>query len=330
MIYYKSHLDSNGNEITIAYVVEKSEIKLIGTTKELPVGTIIPKLIIPSSFSDDGIIIHQAIKIKSDVFFLSHLQKTIKKGSIFILNPADVTIEELVIESGIRVIEEIAFINANVKRVYWPDTCKAIRAETFSRSKVEEIYGIENVETLCANALHSAFYLKNFSIPPKCTMISNNCFEYCKSLTKIDNTKHIVLIGAFAFANSGIEHFDWPYKCKAIPYRCFSECNSLKSISGVSNVRNISNGAFYRCVSLERFDWPENMLHVPGNIFLKCNKLKTFNVTGPIVSIGRMALSDTSIKEIDISKSLSTVLEVSNENDDFNIIQSVYQTVIRK
>lgn len=324
MFFYKKHFDSKGNEIDIAYSYDKGQIKFIGTEEELPEETIIPELIIPSDFSNQD----KAVTIKSDVFRVKSATSKIP-NKMFTLHPSKVTIEKLVIESGITNIQKEAFTNLAVREVYWPNTCKSISAKTFYNCSIESIHGIEEIEELGVCAFRGAHKLKSFNMPSKCNTIPVECFKGCKSLIKIGNTQNVISIGSFAFAFSGIESFEWPKSCKTIPYYGFSNCNNLKSITGIENVTSVMDGAFSKCTSIEQFDWPEHVHCIGSNTFFRCYALEKLNISGEVTRIRSNAIYETKIQEIDISRTTSLLLMVSLYNDNFKVIKSTYQELLK-
>lgn len=137
-------------------------------------------------------------------------------------------------------------------------------------------------------------------IPSKTTMISDNPFTYCKSLSKIEvnenNTmfdsrnncnaiiesstnklicgcKNTVIpndvtsIGNYSFIGSELQSIIIPDSITTISASAFYNCNSLYSISLSKNLRTIEMYAFYNCNNISSITIPDSVKTIGGNAF---------------------------------------------------------------
>lgn len=106
-----------------------------------------------------------------------------------------------------------------------------------------------------------------FTIPNNITVIGDNAFFECDSLTSVDITDSVTSIGDYAF---------------------FS-CNSLTNIAIPDSVTGIGSYAFYGCESLTRVDVGNSVKSIVDHVFCYCKNLMSVDIPDSITKIGEYA-----------------------------------------
>lgn len=326
-IFQKAYLTTKGENIQIFFDVYDDKLVFVGTStthykSESEVTKIIPEFIIPSSFTTDN---GETIKINSIGEEIFGSRVITSKDGLFPINiESDIYFETMVISDEISYIEDGAFVFSSVGTVIWPAHCHRIKDSTFFKSSIKQIKGIDLVTIIEPRAFDDSG-LERITYPSECYIIPNYCFLNCKNLTEIKGIDKIYEIGAYAFSGTGIEELTIPLRCEIIEENCFLNCSKLEKIE-MANVKTIKRQAFKNCCNLKTINWPKKSNCIPPECFSGCAHLKEITISGPLFIISTKAIIYTSVDKIDISSSFTPHLKISDINDKFDVISSVYQS----
>lgn len=94
--------------------------------------------------------------------------------------------------------------------------------------------------------------IKTVYIPSTTTKIGDYAFYYCSGLTNLTFAENMpdLVIGAYAFAYSGITSLTLPKGLQVISSGAFQRCESIQSVVIPASVTEIATNAFYNNVSL--------------------------------------------------------------------------------
>lgn len=145
----------------------------------------------------------------------------------------------------IKRVESYAFSKMKrLSKINWPCGCKSIPSRCFADSAIEEITGIEGVESIGYEAFANTLLLKHITWPMNCTDVAFGCFSH-SGLQSIDGLDEVTFIDNNAFENlRNLQTFRWPQKCETIPAGCFKS-SEIKRISNTENVTKVSADAFF-------------------------------------------------------------------------------------
>ena len=101
------------------------------------------------------------------------------------------------------------------------------------------------------------------------------------SLPKTINGQTVVSVGSNAFKAKGMTNLSIP-----------------------DTVTKIENGAFQSCASIKRLNIPNSVTHIYSNAFENCTSLKEINIPASVKEIDPRAFANTSIKKLEIPKTL--------------------------
>ncbi len=111
------------------------------------------------------------------------------------------------------------------------------------------------------------------------TMIGNNAFTRCKSLTSITIPNSVISIGRAAFYDcESLNFVTIGNSVENIVYNAFGNCKSLTSITLPNSVKGIESGVFYGCESLISITIGNSVEWIGGNAFKLCKSLTSIEV----------------------------------------------------
>lgn len=134
-----------------------------------------------------------------------------------------------------------------------------------------------------------AFYnfqtLQTVRLPRTITSIGNSAFKNCDALKSVEISAGVKTIGSYAFES----------------------CDALKSIKLPEGLTSIGSQTFYWCNSLESVELPSTLESIGEYAFYYCRRLTTVNLPSRLKTIDSYAFSDTSLKEIHIPSSVTSI-----------------------
>lgn len=153
---------------------------------------------------------------------------------------------------------------------------------------LEKVY-IKDLEAWCRITFDSGdanplYYAKNLYlngdlvtdliIPEGILSINNYAFVYCTSLTSVEISNTVTIIGQYAFRNcSNLTSISIPEGVTSIKDYAFHYCSSLTSIGLPNTIKSIGQYTFQGCSGLISIDIPNGVTSIGGFAFRYCSKL---------------------------------------------------------
>ena len=111
------------------------------------------------------------------------------------------------------------------------------------------------------------------------TIIGNNAFQYCSSLTSITIPNSVTSIEICAFYKcTGLTSVTIPNSVTSIGYYAFQYCSGLRSISIGNSVTSIGGSAFEGCGVLTSITVGNSLVNIVGGVFAGCSSLTSIHV----------------------------------------------------
>lgn len=132
-----------------------------------------------------------------------------------------------------------------------------------------------------------------YRIPSKITHIGDSCFGNNLSLKWIDIPSGITKIGAWAFANSGLQSIELPSNVTTIGDGLFSNCRSLTQVKIGGAFDTIRRWMFEKCVALTSIVIPANIILIDDLAFADCSNLTSVRIVNEGIQIAPNAFRNT-------------------------------------
>lgn len=167
----------------------------------------------------------------------------------------------------------------------------------------------EGVTTIGSYAFYNMQYISSLSLPSTLTEIHANAFYGLKALTSCVLPDSVTLIGANAFAGcNAMQTIHLPESLETIGQAAFSSCQALQEITLPSGLTSMGNNAFYSCRNLTEVVIPDSLTVLPDGCFNQCWNVASFTLPETVTTLGQYVLSSSSITEIDIPASVTSML----------------------
>ena len=203
-------------------------------------------------------------------------------------------VETIKIPAGITLIEGGAFTGAPKLKSFTVDKANkkftAVNGILYSKDKKELVqypFGKEGT---------------SFTVPTGTEIIGAVAFYGCYNLGKIALPDSVRVIGASAFAGTGISTFAIPDGVKEIGFNAFSMCDALTEITIPGTVSVINMFAFDNCTSLKKINflgseaqWKKVRID-SYNSGLEAAEVSFVEYKGAVKTVKASAIKDTSIK----------------------------------
>ena len=117
---------------------------------------------------------------------------------------------------------------------------------------VGTLYFDEDITVVRDDAFWKCSSLTSITIPESVTLIGECAFYGCSSLTSVTIPNSVTSIGMYAFSYCrGLTSINIPDSVTSIGQAAFFNCDSLTSVTIPDSVTSIGNYAFYGCHSLK-------------------------------------------------------------------------------
>lgn len=141
------------------------------------------------------------------------------------------------------------------------------------------------------------------------TMISDQAFKGCSSLTSIELPAGVTSIGNSAFEIcSSLKSIKLPKGVTCINDRTFSGCTSLTSIELPDGVTSIGKEAFWACLSLKNIELPNGVTSINDGALERCTSFTSIKLPSSVTYIGYRSFADCSnLTSIELSSELTSI-----------------------
>lgn len=139
------------------------------------------------------------------------------------------------------------------------------------------------------------------------TLIANNEFKECTSLTSITIPNNVTSIGDYAFANcSSLTSIIIPNKVTSIGKETFSGCTSLTRVVIPKSVTSIGAKAFWKCGSLKE-------VYYTGDLSTWC-KIDIDHFGSPFLGYAKLYINGVEQTDITIPSSITKIKDYAFSN----------------
>ncbi len=239
----------------------------------------------------------------------------------------------------------LAKYNGSATEVVIPEYVDSIGYGAFQGNNTMKRIVIPNsVKSIAMKAFENCTALEEVVLPTNGTFVQSHLFEGCTALKHVDIPEGYTVIGAFAFAKSGLQsicltqslkeieragffgckqlkHIEIPQNCGEIGGHAFAE-SGLQSICIPNNVHTIGDQCFDHCQSLQSATLGKGIQKQPCHLFADCTALVELHLPKAWQSLKPSCLAGcTSLQHIyfDGTKEQATNLQ--------NIVSTLPQTV---
>ena len=200
-----------------------------------------------------------------------------------------IKLSSVILPKNLKFIDDFCFAGTNFSTFKSPETLESIGNKVFERCPNLKSVDISSlhIKILPQYTFYKCIKLKKFYLPKEITELGEGCFALCHS------------ISYFSFKNTQII---------AIGAKAFMKCEQLNQIEFSKLVSSISDEAFHHCEKLTTIDISSTIIVSIGVLaFSNCHNLQSITFPKTLLLIGEKAFEDTSLSEIILPSSLSTL-----------------------
>lgn len=245
----------------------------------------------------------------SGATIVSYSGKTLSNGRA--VSAANVIPEYAMIGSAVKTIKlpantvsisEAAFSGSGLTFVELPSSCTSIGAMAFKDCASLESVTLGGVSVLPDDAFSGCVSLTKVAGVENITKIGVRAFKGCSALENVSFAKTLSSVGEEAFAKSGLKSADLSKTAVTVISKgAFAECGSLEKILLPESLENIHKSAFFGDEALTEFNFPSSLETIGDFGMYGLKKLSypmttdVNNVVGgktSLASIGRYGMAD--------------------------------------
>ena len=150
----------------------------------------------------------------------------------------------------------------------------------------------DDVTMIGEEAFDSCTSLTSITIPDSVTTIGEAAFRDCTSLTSVNIPDSVTTIGIYAFADCGsLTSVNIGDSVTTIGEAAFCDCTSLASVNIGDSVTSIGGEAFRGCTSLTSVNIPDSVTTIEWGAFRGCTSLASVNIGESVTTIGNSAFN---------------------------------------
>ena len=210
--------------------------------------------------------------------------------------------------SGVVAIpEEVTFMNRTRKV-----TAIGNNAFSGSASYLKSVIMPNSITIIGNEAFYDCNSITSISIPNSVTTIGNEAFKFCSSLSSVTIPNSVITIGERAFEDcSSLTSVTIPNSVSTIGNRAFM-CCGLTSVTIPNSITSLE-GTFCCCTNLTSISIPNSVTFIGDGAFNGCDNLTSVTIPNSVTTIGDDAFSCSGLTSITIPNSV-TYIEVGYES----------------
>lgn len=167
----------------------------------------------------------------------------------------------------------------------------------------------------------------NVVIPEGVTVIGENAFYGCQSLSAVKLPATLKRIEHGAFMDTQIQAIDIPDSVETIEFNTFNGCKELAHVRLPSGLIAISGGLFTGCKNLENIALPKSITQIGAAAFWGCG-MKTVELPAGVKAIGKAAFKYSKIERLELPEGLETIEEDAFEGCE-NLTEISFPTTLK-
>ena len=202
---------------------------------------------------------------------------------------ANNALTELTVADGTEVIGANAFdLATGISKIAFPATLVNVKNGALD---VTSWFKAQNGVIYAGPVLYKVTgNVADVKIADKTTSIADNAVNN-KTVKTVTIPATVKVIGAYAFADSGVSAIVIPDSVTAIGNNAFQGAKSLKKVTLSKALETMGKAMFKDCISLDSVKIPETVKNIPVDAFLNCKSLVKVNL-GAVETIAKYAFSN--------------------------------------
>lgn len=201
-------------------------------------------------------------------------------------------VDELVIPKSVERIESRAFDRADVDEIRFAgETCE-FEEWALSESPLKRVTLPARMNQVLDRMFLRCKSLESVCIPDCVERIGYNAFYGCAQLREVTLPQGLRELGSDAFSESGLVHLRIPSGVKRIPVRLCSCCRKLEEVEFAAGTEEVWGCAFEECEKLSRVSGLEQVRQIGEKAFFYCTALTKIHIESEPI-IGRKAFQGT-------------------------------------
>lgn len=183
-------------------------------------------------------------------------------------------IENLVIPSSVKIINDYAFFNCRyIRSISIPSSVVKINNGAFAYCDLGAVELPNGISELGNRLFYGCNSLEDVKLPSNLKKIGDEAFAYCQALNSIVLPDGVTELGNNVFTGcKSLEDVKLPSNLKKMGEYVFSFCSSLKKVLLPEMLFEIPKGAFRGCSSVY-VSIPENINTIGAEAFESCEKM---------------------------------------------------------